>query len=351
MKRIFTPILPLVVSLNVTNLAYAEDNAQSATSTTSSAVVVDSAVSATVAPISAVAPSTTPDPATLENSKATTQTREQMAKIIFDDDFSKKTQNKVWKEKNTAPREKSWLEKWLENRLKNRDSSSHSSDNAQETASLIGLIAKVIALSALMAGIFWIVKNADTWLAWFQGSKSRRRQSLPNADVASHYRQAFAPIWQGLPEKSRLTELVKEAVAKGDWLLALSTLYRGTLREIVDIYDLPITRATTERQGEWLLQKQNVQPQETQFFQQLIDMWAKVAYGQQRPNSEQVSSFSQTINQLATTWDSLYLHRQSPLEKRHWEKRHWEKHYQQLEQPTGKAVSHTKTKPNKAGGN
>lgn len=295
MKPRFTPILSVMLaSLTLTNLAYAEDNALSATSPT----------------------------AVLENSKTTAQTREQVSKIVFADDFSKKVQNKHWQRKHP-----------LDFPDLKREKPTRANKNSAE---IVGLIVKIMALMALLAGIVWVVKNADTWLAWFQGSKGRRRQSLPNADIASHYRQAFAPIWQGLPEKSQLTAFVKEAVAKGDWLLALSTLYRGTLREIVDIYDLPITRATTERQGEWLLQKQNAQPQETQFFQQLVEIWAKVAYGQQRPNHEQVSAFSQIINQLATTWDSLYLHRQSPLEKR----------YQQFEQSPHKA------KPAKqAGGN
>ena len=291
-----TAILPIMLMLPLSE-AYASENPPATT------------VIAISAPVS---PPVTPN-------SVTAQTRDQIAKIVFDDNFSKKTQSKVWKEKH--PKQKptpSWLQKWLENFFKNKPTSS--SSNASDTASLMGLIAKILALLALLAAMVWIAKNAQTWLAWFSWIKTRRANSRPDPKIASHYRQAFAPLWQGLPDKSTLSQFVKVTATQGDWLLALSTLYRGTLREIVDIYDLPITRATTEHQNAWLLQKRTAQPAETAFFQELIALWSNVAYGQFRPqtaDSDQTATFTQTIHQLASTWDSLYLNRVSTLEKRY----------------------------------
>lgn len=241
-------------------------------------------VSATVASIT---PSTSANDVVL-------QQRQQVNDAMFANDFTIITPKTRWQRK--------------EEHTTNIEISDAPASNIDfsKIIEVFSIIIKTFLVGLLLGFCYWLYLKRDIWLAWF-ARLSRPSATTKKVDVNAHISWQLAPMWQGLPEKSDLVNVVRQHLANQNWLLALSILYRGTLREILSLHDLAITRATTEHQCQWLLQKaETCQPQEAVYFQSLVKIWSQLAYGKKMPNVENMAKFNQTIEILLNQWQQLY---------------------------------------------
>lgn len=235
------------------------------------------------------------------------KTRQQIDEIVYSDNFSKTTQITEWREKQPKTYEESSsnsvlgeiLEKFFQwvfgGALKG------SNFNFVE---IISIITKTTILLLLLVFFIWLFKKREVWLAWFSRFTFNHKDMIEQVNFS----KKLPLTWQELPEKSVLVNFVQQAINQGNFLLALSVLYRGTLREIIQLHDLSITQSSTEQQCIWLLtQARNRQPDEAQFLQDLVQIWSKIAYGQRLPSSQQLPTFIQNIQSLLVTWQKLYL--------------------------------------------
>lgn len=235
------------------------------------------------------------------------KTRQQIDEIVYSDNFSKTTQITEWREKQPKTYEESssnsvlgeMLEKFFQwvfgGALKG------SNFNFVE---IISIITKTTILLLLLVFFIWLFKKREVWLAWFSRFTFNHKDTIEQVNFS----KKLPSTWQELPEKSVLVNFVQQAINQGNFLLALSVLYRGTLREIIQLHDLSITQSSTEQQCIWLLtQARNKQPDEAQFLQDLVQIWSKIAYGQRLPSSQQLPTFIQNIQSLLVTWQKLYL--------------------------------------------
>lgn len=236
------------------------------------------------------------------------KTRQQIDEIVYSDNFSKTNQITEWREKQPKTYEENSsnsvlgeiLEKFFQwvfgGALKG------SNFNFVE---IISIITKTIILLLLLVFFIWLFKKREVWLAWFSRFTFNHKDMMIEQ---VNFSKKLPLTWQELPEKSVLVNFVQQAINQGNFLLALSVLYRGTLREIIQLHDLPITQSSTEQQCIWLLtQARNKQPDEAQFLQDLVQIWSKIAYGQRLPSSQQLPTFIQNIQSLLVTWQKLYL--------------------------------------------
>lgn len=264
-------------------------------------------------PISPIQTSTTIDPAIL----TPTQSRQSVKEIVSDKAFSQKIDTTKWVENHPKTQANmgqasAWQRFW-------RWVFEHLGKDGSESLNLgnvIAMVVKIALLLGLLGFVLWLIKHRDTWLDWF-----RRVARLPtgatSGKIAPHIAMQRAPIWQGLPERHQLVAAIHQALQQQAWLVALSLLYRGTLREILSFHELPITRATTEAQCRWLLnQAPSRRPDEAQFFTQLVAVWSQVAYGQHYPKSPvsptDPAHFAQTVLALTQDWQRLYLQASPP---------------------------------------
>lgn len=222
--------------------------------------------------------------------------RQKINDIIFSKDYTIVTPNTRWQQKETPTNT-------------NNDHQIPSRSDGIDLSNFIDIVSstvKMILILMLIGFFYWLYLKREIWLAWF-ANISRNKKGAKKLKVNQHLSPALTPMWYGLPEREQLVNTVRQALLEKNWLLALSILYRGTLREILPLHDLPITKASTEQQCQWLLQKaETCQPQEANFFKSLVNLWIKIAYGKQLPNQEQEQPFSQHIEQLLNEWQQLY---------------------------------------------
>lgn len=166
----------------------------------------------------------------------------------------------------------------------------------------LGVMGKALALLFLALLVWWIVKYRQTWLSWFQSL------SLPVKSHAqlSSYALPDEDIWQQLPPKDKLLRELRELLDKGEWLPALSMLYRATLRELVLEHQLPIDKHQTEDECVWLLQTaQHASAKEQHFFAELVALWRASAYGRRVPKDVQVGDYA-SMYRLVNAWTAIY---------------------------------------------
>lgn len=231
-----------------------------------------------------------------------TQSQRQIDQIIYGNQFSKAIPQTRWEKIEPEKKQKDdFWQRLMDKLFKNRNS-----ENRDNSGVVFGTIIKVIVLMALFAFIAWLLLQHEKWLPWFRRHATWYRPRA-KATLSELEQPVQIPLWQNLPAHQQLVAAVEQALAAQDWLQALSLLYRGTLREVIHIHDLPITRATTEQQCEWLLaQAKHRQADEASYFKALVSLWSQVAYGKLQVSTEAAPAFRQQIIELLNTWQRLY---------------------------------------------
>lgn len=209
--------------------------------------------------------------------------------FLLSDAYSHKTTEGYWKRKAEPEPAKEpdleWL-KWLEPILKWIDSLNGIVEG-------LSLLLKILLVLFLLAVIWWLYRRREVFVALaqkFTGSKTTITQKLHTYRPTEH-----------LPDNAKLIALIDTLIKQGDYLKALSLLYRGSLRQLRLVHELPITDSQTEAQCQALLAKARHRTQaEVAFFDELVRLWQLSAYGRRVPSEPS------TITTLFLTWQSLY---------------------------------------------
>lgn len=159
----------------------------------------------------------------------------------------------------------------------------------------LSFLLKIVLVSALLGVIFWLFSHfGDVVVAVAQKLSSRR--ATINAK-----RHAYRPS-EKLPDIDELMELIGQFIRQGEYLKALSLLYRGSLRQLELVHDLPITDSQTEAQCQALLATARHRSQaEVAFFDELVAVWQLSAYGRRVPKEPSV------VERLFGVWQTLYV--------------------------------------------
>lgn len=238
------------------------------------------------------------------------ESRQQIHDIIYDDSYSRAIAQTRWVEKNPKPKTKGFIERLWEQFIKWLESSNAS--GAVGMGVWLAVLLKVAVLLVLLAFVVWLYLRRDIWLKWF-GIHVATRQARKTAKLETQVMLSPKSVWQGLPAKAQLADAVRHALSQRDYVQALSLLYRGTLRELLQRHELPITQATTEQQCAWLLaQAVHKQADEANYFHALVRLWSQFAYGENTAHSTTVNTditqkVAEKIEQLLNTWQRLYL--------------------------------------------
>lgn len=240
--------------------------------------------------------------------------RQQIRDIIYDESFSRAIPQTRWVEKNPKPKTQSSFARLWERFIEWLQSSNGTS--ATGMGALLALLLKIAVLLALLAFVVWLYLRRDIWLKWF-GIHIAPRQARKTAQLETQIIVSPKTAWQGLPAKAQLADAVRHALSRHDYVQALSLLYRGTLRELLQRHELPITQATTEQQCAWLLaQAVHKQTDEARYFHDLVRLWSLLAYGEDKTrattvNAQMTEKATEKIEQLLNVWQRLYLANQA----------------------------------------
>jgi len=156
------------------------------------------------------------------------------------------------------------------------------------------------SFAAFMKGLLWIAAAMFVVLLLYtllQFTPPNRK--TPNAlsrvgrdveDAKSH------PLTQNLP--SDIAAAAEQLLQRGERRQALSILFRGALRAVMDEYDLKVSRGATESDCK-LSVSTVANKNQTQTFSKLLGVWQKEAYAN-KPQQEQI------ISSLIEDWKKAF---------------------------------------------
>lgn len=241
----------------------------------------------------------------------TQESYQQINNIIFSSEFSNQQQTTSWERKKPKAQEVQQNNRFLEALAEIISDILNtifgSAVRNFDVVNFLAIMIKTILLLLLLAFFIWLYKKRQIWQAWFRKlNKQLSRTTI--VTVTTHTPQPLPTMWQDLPDKAHLANFIRQLLHQQQWLKALSVLYRGTLREMIMVHGLSITKASTEQQCLWLLkQSATASVQEAQFFQGLVEIWSQTAYGKRQPSTLELSEFFRQINQLIEMWERLYM--------------------------------------------
>lgn len=107
-----------------------------------------------------------------------------------------------------------------------------------------------------------------------------------------------------LPDHDDIAGLARGLIEQGNYVEALSLLYRGSLRMMSLRHQFVIGRGRTEEECEWLLElAKTAKPNEKRFFEMLVALWQKSAYGSKSAKS---SVRRDEVVALLDTWQTVW---------------------------------------------
>ncbi|WP_066800892.1 DUF4129 domain-containing protein [Moraxella oblonga] len=166
----------------------------------------------------------------------------------------------------------------------------------------VGVFGKTIAILFLVLLAWWLYRTRDYWLSWVEKLAPIMKKRTPQIDHVPHIAQ---DVWAELPPTDELVAYVQKLLQKSEYLLALSVLYRGTLRELNAHHALAIDKHQTEDECAWLLAKSPASPQESAYFAKLVALWRICAYGQKFA-PQLADGNGHQVFELAQSWSALY---------------------------------------------
>lgn len=218
-----------------------------------------------------------------------------LSDIITDESYSRPIQKTEWvRNKPLAPVSDEYVDmdlNWLEKLIRGIFSVSE----------YVGVFGKTVAILFLVLLAWWLYRTRDYWLAWVERLAPMMKRT-PQITHAPHIAQ---DVWAELPPSDELVAHVYELLQQGEYLLALSVLYRGTLRELNAHHALAIDKHQTEDECVWLLAKSPATPQESAYFGKLVALWRACAYGKAL-SDEVAQSGGRPVHELTESWSALY---------------------------------------------
>jgi len=165
---------------------------------------------------------------------------------------------------------------------------------------LVWLRELVGSLASLIELLFWlIVISLIIWLAHRYTLLDRffsllgSRPTLPSRQRPNLIRDLAL---ETLPEEIMVS--VRQALAQKDIRLALSLLYRGALRTLVQDYQIKIPDSATEHECVEIVNRCR-SGDESRYFRQLTRLWLLMAWAGREPDAREVS-------RMAESWEGIY---------------------------------------------
>lgn len=160
----------------------------------------------------------------------------------------------------------------------------------------IGVAGKVILIGLLGIIVYVLIKNADK----LRVVLDKLPKKLTHSTTMRAFDKPFSAFYD-LVAHDKIFETVKQLICAGEYLQALSMLYRGTLRAVDLAYELDITHSQTEAMCQKLLSS-HANQNEQLFFNHLVMLWQAVAYGKKLPSDIQTQLYK-----LLAGWQACYV--------------------------------------------
>lgn len=261
------------------------------------------------------------DAATDDNKiQKTEQHKILLQQVILSDDYTQKYEHKRWtriyRERTTANKEQSKLEKWLEKLfewLRNDNDTTHDGDSS--IIEILAVILKTVFILALVGLIVWLFRHADKLQAWIKQSPLFVKQG---ASIRNYQEAHLAQGWEQLPAHAEVPAVVNELLNNQQILPASSILYRASLRWLNQQEYLAIKPANTELQCvELIKQVQTAQANKIlnvdsgQYVTELIYSWIPVAYSgstvtatdaNNKLSNQELAKWQKTLATLTQLW-------------------------------------------------
>lgn len=184
-------------------------------------------------------------------------------------------------------------------RLKNRDKKEQEDSGKLELGFLEWLADAANSLATIFKVILWATVAIFLGLLLYTVSKFRRNLRAPSPLTRRHADGEDAqshPMTQDLP--ADIVAAAERLLASGERRKALSVLFRGALRSVMNEHELKIASGATETDCQKTVASV-ASEQQTETFTQLLGVWRKEAYANQ-PQSEQA------IKTLIVDWKAAF---------------------------------------------
>lgn len=166
----------------------------------------------------------------------------------------------------------------------------------QSFVELASVTLKAILLLLFLVFVWWLISKRQ-WLK--KMPKLTWRQDKAKI-LPVFYQVSDEGI---LPDDDNLAQKVRACILAGDYVLALSYLYRGSLRRFGLRYAVPIRPSQTEYQCQVLLQQATIhQADELDFFDELVALWQQAAYGRCLPDN-----IADRLTCLLDRWQKMHI--------------------------------------------
>ena len=135
---------------------------------------------------------------------------------------------------------------------------------------------RIAAWVAAIAALGWLLYFISQRLGWFRPAAGKGRAAAPDVLFGLDLRPASLP--------SDIPAAARALLAAGDMRGALSLLYRGALRWLIDERELEVRAGDTE--GECVRRVDRALPHPSaDYFRRLVEAWRALAYGKRLPAS------------------------------------------------------------------
>lgn len=231
---------------------------------------------------------------TLTNAQAF---KDDLNATLLSDEYSQMHTYSKWvsKEKPTNDDSYDYEPSWLENILRFLD---NLFGNLDELGGLLSLLLKLALIGLLLWFFYWVYKRRAIIFDWVL-TKLPNRQTHAQLVAKSKNRQT------PLADDDILANEIKNALAQKNYVLALSLLYRSSLRAMQLDHNLPITKSDTEARCQALLASaKQTHKDELPYFDRLVWLWQRCAYGSLV--DDKTDTVGDEANLLFADWQRIY---------------------------------------------
>jgi hypothetical protein len=183
--------------------------------------------------------------------------------ILNGDEFSKTKTETVWRFKNSKDEKEDEIDDF--------------GFFDSEFANIIGVIVKILLVTALIAAIAYIIIHREKWINALRAARNSDAYQAPDILFGMDIRP------ESLPDN--IPEAAKKLWDTGNKREALSLLYRGALMRLVKHEAVPLDSSHTE--GDVIrIATPCLQAPQNQYLQLLTKTWQELAYAHRQPDDK-----------------------------------------------------------------
>lgn len=210
---------------------------------------------------------------------------------LLSDKYSEITTTKHWQKQETPLPEMNYDPdlNWLDKLLRTFG------EMMEGFIPLLSALVKGLLVLALLWFFYWLFQKRGEIGNWVG-------ERLPNktSKTSQHTRQKYKE--SPLADDDELTSQIKQAIFDKHYVLALSLLYRSSLRAMAIDHELPIKKSDTELACQRLLASAKRTHQgELPYFNRLVLLWQTSAYGERLP-----ADVDSQLASLFADWQRIY---------------------------------------------